>query len=245
MAAETDDEDDRASKAGDEEEKGEKKAKKKGGAKPRVVDPIVDEHGNLIEHRISGYFTTKKGELNLPKIIAVNLAGITFKPKNIREHNGPCSFMKEYTDRMEKKRGETRESVGVFDDTGEYLDFAATIGPQIKRWVNMSERAFASEMEKADVEEGTKKVTVKFLEDDGKGGGLFAAKKEKDRQRAEAAKKAREEREGKESNAGKKGRRRPTRTTTTQRRMTTLPIRRSTWSLHPSASSLRRRSRGS
>ena len=124
VAAETDDEDDRASKAGDEEEKGEKKAKKKGGAKPRVVDPIVDEHGNLIEHRIGGSFTTKKSEMSLPKIIAVNLAGITFKPKNIREHNGPRSF--EDADRMEKKRGETRESVGVFD-TGEYLDFAATI----------------------------------------------------------------------------------------------------------------------
>ena len=63
VTVETDDENDAVPGAGGGREEGkDKKKKKKGGAKAKVVDPIVDEYGNLIEHRISGYFTTKKGD---------------------------------------------------------------------------------------------------------------------------------------------------------------------------------------
>ena len=65
----------------------------------------------------------------------------------------------------------------MFSDDDEYLDFAATIGPQVKKWVNMSERSFVAEMEKAQGDSESKKITVKFLEDDGKGGGLFLQKR--------------------------------------------------------------------
>ena len=120
---------------------------------------LFDSDNEDGEHRISGIYATKKGELRVPSRITVGVAGLKILPKDVHSEKSKRAYMNEMQILMDDQRNEFRESVGIFEDSEEWNEFARKIGSQFKKWANQKTSAFAKEMDK------NHGIAVKFLEE--------------------------------------------------------------------------------
>jgi hypothetical protein len=111
-------------------------------------DMVYDSDESEGEHRISGCYSTKKGELKLPRAVAVTLAGLTVTAKDVYSEKSRRAYTNTMMGLMQEQRAEFRSSVGIFEDVDDWDEFARKLPSQVKKWRNQSLTAFTKDMEK-------------------------------------------------------------------------------------------------